>query len=375
MKGKRFFCLLLILLMIFSLAPDKTSAETTVYFTAVNDQLLPDLSDETMPFWSGGQLYVPSAVITGTDLGLFYSRSRDKSTAVVYRQGSALTFNFSAGTIIDQNDHQYSGSAIVRGDVVFLPLALLAQFFSLDYSYTRVTYGYLVRVKSDTVVLSDAKFIEAATMSMEQRYNEYIKSHNEADNPGDTPDTSTSNDRSHVYLALRVTDASVTGELLDALTDESASATFLFAEESISPLGDLLRRIIVSGNTAALRIDASGGSSRTISAIERANSALWAACNEKTRLVSLYGASDETLRAVRAAGYCPILFDLDYSTDMPSTALAANNILRQARSGSCTVYLGADTAVQENWSLLLSRLHASSRSTAALNEIAAANEA
>ena len=91
MKSKRFLCLLLVLLMVFSLTPSETRAETTVYFTAVNDQLLPDLSDETMPFWSGGRLYVPSTVITGTDLGLFYSRSRDKSTAVVYRQGSALT--------------------------------------------------------------------------------------------------------------------------------------------------------------------------------------------------------------------------------------------------------------------------------------------
>ena len=98
MKSKRFLCLLLVLLMAFSLTPSETRAETTVYFTAVNDQLLPDLSDETMPFWSGGRLYVPSTVITGTDLGLFYSRSRDKSTAVVYRQGSALTFNFAAGT-------------------------------------------------------------------------------------------------------------------------------------------------------------------------------------------------------------------------------------------------------------------------------------
>ena len=96
MKSKRFLCLLLVLLMVFSLTPSETRAETTVYFTAVNDQLLPDLSDETMPFWSGGRLYVPSTVITGTDLGLFYSRSRDKSTAVVYRQGSALTFNFAA---------------------------------------------------------------------------------------------------------------------------------------------------------------------------------------------------------------------------------------------------------------------------------------
>ena len=56
MKSKRFLCLLLVLLMVFSLTPSETRAETTVYFTAVNDQLLPDLSDETMPFWSGGRL-------------------------------------------------------------------------------------------------------------------------------------------------------------------------------------------------------------------------------------------------------------------------------------------------------------------------------
>ena len=48
MKSKRFLCLLLVLLMVFSLTPSETKAETTVYFTAVNDQLLPDLSDETM---------------------------------------------------------------------------------------------------------------------------------------------------------------------------------------------------------------------------------------------------------------------------------------------------------------------------------------
>ena len=34
-----------------------------------------------------------------------------------------------------------------RGDVVFLPVDLLTQFFSLDYSYTRVNYGYLVTIQ------------------------------------------------------------------------------------------------------------------------------------------------------------------------------------------------------------------------------------
>ena len=223
MKSKRFLCLLLVLLMVFSLTPSETRAETTVYFTAVNDQLLPDLSDETMPFWSSGRLYVPSTVITGTDLGLFYSRSRDKSTAVVYRQGSALTFNFAAGTVADQN----------------------------DYSYTRVIYGYLVRVKSDTVVLSDAKFIDAAAMSMEQRYNEYMKTHSDSNDPGNTPNQNTDGDRDLVCLALRVTDEESANALLDTLADDNATATFLFSEEQLSSLGDLLRRVVISSNAAS----------------------------------------------------------------------------------------------------------------------------
>ena len=361
--------------MVFSLTPSETRAETTVYFTAVNDQLLPDLSDETMPFWSGGRLYVPSTVITGTDLGLFYSRSRDKSTAVVYRQGSVLPSNLAAGTVANQNDRQYSGPAIVRSDVVFLPLDLLTQFFSLDYSYTRVTYGYLVRVKSDTVVLSDAKFIDAAAMSMEQRYNEYMKTHSESNDPGNTPNQNTDGDRDLVCLALRVTDEESANALLDTLASNNATATFLFSEEQLSSLGDLLRRVVISGNAAALRIDASGGSSRTVSAIERANNALWAACNEKARLVALYGASDKTLRAVRAAGYCPIDFDLDYSGGLPTAAQAASSIARQARSGGCIAYLGADTAVQADWSMLLSRLRSSSRLITALNELAVTKDA
>ena len=164
-------------------------------------------------------------------------------------------------------------------------------------------------------------------------------------------------------------------ELLDTLTSNNATATFLFSEEQLSSLGDLLRRVVISGNAAALRIAASGGSSRTVSAIERANNALWAACNEKARLVALYGASDKTLRAVRAAGYCPIDFDLDYSGGLPTAAQAASSIARQARSGGCIAYLGADTAVQADWSTLLSRLRSSSRLITALNELAVTKDA
>ena len=372
MKSKRFLCLLLVLLMVFSLTPSETRAETTVYFTAVNDQLLPDLCDETMPFWAGGRLYVPSTVITGTDLGLFYSRSRDKQTVVVYRQGSALTFDLSSGAVNDQSGRQYGGSAIVRGDVVFLPIELLTQFFALDYSYTRISYGYLVRIKSDTVVLSDAKFIDAAAAPMAQRYNEYIKSHSGGLTPGDTPRPSGDSDTDRVYLTLPVTDAALSLELLSSLEDAGAKATFLFTEKQLADSGDLLRRLRVGGSAVALRIDASGGSGRTISAIVRAYDALWAACYRKTRLVVLEAAADATVRAARNAGYCPIIFDLDYSAGLPASATrTANAVLRAARSGGCTVLLGSDSAVQEDWSAFLNRLRAGALPIAALNELSA----
>ena len=371
MKCKRLFCLLLSALLLFSLAPGPARADTTVYFTAVNDQLL-SLSDDTMPFWSGGRLYLSSTAISGSDLGVFYSRSRDKQTVVVYRQGSALTFDLSSGAVNDQSGRQYGGSAIVRGDVVFLPIELLTQFFALDYSYTRISYGYLVRIKSDAVVLSDAKFIDAAAAPMAQRYNEYMKSRSGELMPGDTPRPSADSDTDRVYLTLPVTDASLSLELLSSLERSGAKATFLFSEKQLADSGDLLRRLRVGGSAVALRIDASGGSGRTISAIERANDALWAACNRKTRLVVLEDAAEATVRAVQSAGYCPIVFDLDYSAGLPASVTRTGNaVLRAARSGGCTVLLGSDAAMQADWSALLARAQALSLPVAALNELSA----
>ena len=58
-----------------------------------------------------------------------------------------------------------------------------------------------------------------------------------------------------------------------------------------------------------------------------------------------------------------------------TAAQAASSIARQARSGGCIAYLGADTAVQADWSTLLSRLRSSSRLITALNELAVINDA
>lgn len=374
MHGKRFFCALLAFLLLFSLTFETGYAAPTVCFTSVNDQLLPELSDATMPFWSNGQLYVPYTAISGTDLGVYYSRSRDKKTAVVYRQGNALTFDLSTGAVADQNGTAYGTPALVRGDVVFLPVELLASFFSLDYSYTRVTYGYLVRLKNDSVVLSDAKFIDAASSGMEQRYNEYLKTHGSDNEANNAPYSSADDSFERAYLAVSVTDTSLCSSLLDALESANGKATFLFSEKTITSSGDLLRRLLIGGSAVALEVDASAGASHALSSIERANDALWAACNAKTRLVFLSGATEATLLAVERAGYCPIVFDLDYSENAPGAYQMGSTIATRARSGGCAAYLGEDSAISENWNALLTRLRASLCPISQLNELSAHRE-
>lgn len=374
MRGKRFLCALFAFVLLCSLVPETGRAAPTVYFTSVNDQLLPDLSDATMPFWSNGRLYVPYTAVSGTDLGVFYSRSRDKKTAVVYRQGNALTFDLSAGTVADQNGTAYGSPALVRSDVVFLPVELLAEFFSLDYSYTRVTYGYLVRLKSDTVVLSDAKFIDAAAAGMEQRYNDYIKARGGDYESNDTPYSGTDDSFERAYLAVTVTDAPSCAALLDTLKSADGKATFLFPEKQLTGSDDLLRRLLTSGSAVALSVDGSGGAARALSSIERANDALWTACNAKTRLVYLSDASEATLLAIERAGYCPIVFDLDYSADAPSAYQMGSTIASRARSGGCSAYLGSDLAVSESWSTLLARLRAALCPISQLNELSAHRE-
>ena len=84
-------------------------------------------------------------------------------------------------------------------------------------------------------------------------------------------------------------------------------------------------------------------------------------------------APDAVIQAVQNAGYCPIVFDLDYSAGLPSVSRAVSAMQRATRG--CTVLLGDDTSVQEDWTPLLTRLHANGLPITALNELSARGSA
>ena len=91
-RGKRLLSLLLSVLMLCTLLPPRASAAPTLYFTAVNDRMC-DLSDETMPFWQNGLLYVAGATVDGPDdLGIRYSYNQEKSVAILYKYTISAVF-------------------------------------------------------------------------------------------------------------------------------------------------------------------------------------------------------------------------------------------------------------------------------------------
>ena len=372
-RRKRLLSLLLSVLMLCTLLPPRASAAPTLYFTAVNDRMC-DLSDETMPFWQNGLLYVAGATVDGPDdLGIRYSYNQEKSVAILYKGQRVLYCDLTAGTMENnRTGEQYAGSPIVRSGMVFFPITALAKMFDLKYSSTKIAYGYLLRIRDDNAVLSDEYFIDAATDPIQKRYAQYERAHAAAEQENETPaqvETPVRRDDLTVYLLLPAANGSMLTQLLSTLENYQSHATLLLTPELLESAGDGVRRAAATGNAVALRIDAATAA-EALAQIERGNDALWHAASLRTRLVYLESA-DRTLRAaVVGAGYCPITINTSDFT-RSGTRWADTALKWAGRSTSVRLYLGAESGVSSALGTALSRLRAENCTIAALNEVTA----
>ena len=372
-RGKRLLSLLLSVLMLCTLLPPRASAAPTLYFTAVNDRMC-DLSDETMPFWQNGLLYVAGATVDGPDdLGIRYSYNQEKSVAILYKGQRVLYCDLTAGTRENnRTGEQYAGSPIVRSGMVFFPITALAKMFDLKYSSTKIAYGYLLRIRDDNAVLSDEYFIDAATDPIQKRYAQYERAHAAAEQENETPaqvETPVRRDDLTVYLLLPAANGSMLTQFLSTLENHQSHATLLLTPELLESAGDGVRRAAATGNAVALRIDAATAA-EALAQIERGNDALWRAASLRTRLVYLESA-DKTLRAtVAGAGYCPLTVNTSDFT-RSGTHWADTALKWAGRSTSVRLYLGAESGVSSALGTALGRLRAENCTIAALNEVTA----
>jgi len=267
-----------------------------VYFTAVNEQLL-DLSSDTMPFWSGGVLYVPSRVFTGTDLGVSYVRNTTMGLVMLYTNRVDLRFDLENQTAYDKRGNVYNGHAIERSGTVFFPLDLVCRYFGLTWSYSQTDTVPLVRIKSASGILDDAGFIDAASTQMASRYAAYEKSLGAAEEPGGAsppppqqetvarpPHTVQAAEGQQVYLLLEADSRENVLEALEILGN--VPCTFLLGLEELAD-GDLTRALIAGGHSIALRLGEGGAAE-----IGQAQSLLWQSSCAWLDLVWLSGGED-----------------------------------------------------------------------------------
>lgn len=353
---RRVAALVCCLLLVFQMSTVPAQAAKTIYFTAINDNVLP-LTDEGMPFWNSGYLYVDSSIFTIADntagklLGIYRSLNTSKQLLVLSAEGRSLIFDLANGTAQDDDGiNYYPATTIQRNGKVFVPVTTVAYFFNLRYSSTRVDgsyHGYLVRICNDKVGISDDKtFADAASYRMEARYADYLKSLEPEEIPQETPDDGDTDEPvtsvgKTVYLCFEASDRAVTEDLLDALDLYSGQAAFYCTLSFLEEQGDLLRRMAAAGHGIGLIADGAD-SAPVAEQLERANAALERATCGKTRLVWLENASERQQTEAESAGYCCLDPDLDRSPySLKSSSNAATLLQRVTnRRGNVSVWLG-----------------------------------
>lgn len=342
---RRVTVLLLSLALLLILSPLPTRASSAAaYFTAANDQLM-DLTADTMPFYANGVLYVSSKLFEGGELGLSYGRNINLGLATLYMQGSSLDlrFDLAGQTAYDKQYNVYNGYAIEKGGVVFFPLDLVCKYFGLSWSYNETDTIPLIRVKSASVILSDTRFINAATTLMQSRYDEYGRSQSGSHPGGGTvpeppppePPPVQAAEGQKIYLIFDGQDAR---DILLALGD--IQATFLLTAEDLSD-GDMVRSLVGQGHAVALRLQP-GTLDEVAAELRAGRDALWQAACSWLELAWYDGDADIS-PLLESEGILPVRVDVDGSGTPPPELL---RVIGQHRE-DVAVYWGGGSRTGE----------------------------
>lgn len=376
---KRICCILLAAAVTFVLAAplstERAGAETeTAYFTAVNDTLF-ELSDATMPFWSGGNLYVPSTVFSSSDIGVSYAYGAGEKKAMLYRDNTALLFDLANGGVLTQNGVSYAFSAITKNGYVFFPGAFVSAYFTMSFTIVETDYIPLVRIKNSDATFQDSAFVSKADIFLSSRYNKYIQSKQtsspdsgqQTDDPGDTPEETSKNS---VTVCMAFTAGGSVSAILDRLSGYGFKAAFFFTADEMEGSDDLLRRIAAEGHTVGITVDGTISAARAEREIERANALLRTYTGAATRIILLSGGTYPK-SALISDGYCVFTANVDAQALGTAGISRAASVMKRiaSKKSYARVLMTGDDVSASALTTLLPKLREDKYSVRALNEV------
>lgn len=380
---KRVVALLLCVVSCLLLMP--ASGATGVYFVAVDDSYILEVTDETMPFWDGGYLYVDSRVFKGLSLPqgtLYHTHNTSKGVLALYVTESvrSLVFNLVDNTTQDNGGNFYHRGAIQKGDVVFLPIALVANYFDLRYTVSQVAYGTLVRltVEQDPV-LSDRAFADAALDQVRARYQEYVKSQTPETDTSPTPPPTTPGSSAvepevpqgkDLYLTIRVADADVLTQWISLLDSAAQGATFFFDAQALldSDSGDALRQLRGKGYGVGLVVDGALKDDLD-SQLTAGQAALFQATTTTTRMVTIDNPKEGDVTLAQELGYAILAPTVSSSESPLVSATLASQLMAKVDDADPGVIVWLDAGTTSSGlSAFLSYLQRAEDVSLVLNE-------
>lgn len=354
---RRLGILLLCVLLALQVPVLTARAEDRVYFTAAGSYVLP-LSDNTMPFWSGGYVYVASSIFTGAAReALNVSQVLDSSQewVVLYSGGLSLTFNLSANCALDNDGNAYYPGAIRRNGTVFVPANTVSRYFNLVYSVIEVEQGSMVWLRQPSYTMPDKLYADAAQYQLNTVYADYLRAKEAAPPKGNTPGTAArpntpaaaedpAAELNGKHIALCLTAGSDVSAMADALGSYDAGAALFFTPEEMARQGEVLRRAASAGHSIGILVNA-GDPERTVAEqLEAGNEALFRAACCKTRLAYVQNGGAQALQEAAELGFHCLRPEVDRSGHALRNASGAQSLLQRlaGRRGSDSVWLGED---------------------------------
>lgn len=251
------------LLLLLAFLPSALGTQT-MYIMSANDKVL-EYSADTMPFVSGGTVYVPYTLFIeefnkGADLGIFYGVSEPYNTLSLYsRSEPILTFDRGGGNAYDAIGNTYSFRAIVRNGITFVPASAVCNYFGLQYSYLPNDYGVVIRVKKEGGFwLKDRVLISSANNILAAQKKVFDKAQAEQIDPAPGPTTSPGmGDKSGIRIsfAFCCDSGNNADALLNVFEGTDIKALFFFRPDALAEQDDTIRRLLALGHRIGFVVD------------------------------------------------------------------------------------------------------------------------
>ena len=267
-------CVAIVFVPVFS------RANITPYFMAVNDTLLPFRTD-TMPYISGGDIFVPDKVFEG--LEVFAIGSDESEFVRLYRGFSKyVDFYTATGVTEDQDGNNLSWPPARRiGRRFYVPLRQVCSYFDLTYEIIEIPRTviegeqmWVVRIISSTVI-NGPTFVGLNKNAIRKAYNDYYTTPSPSSpspqptnssvpsptspTPVDqeeetTPDIIIGGSILLSFFDVSTQSAGGVLDLLDIQTSYSYHSCFFVSADDISRNPAIIRRIAGSGHMIGIML-------------------------------------------------------------------------------------------------------------------------